>query len=52
MIGALILAFVIVVVIPVGFLMTMAVVSAIFGTVLKANAEAQAEGSELIDCNV
>ena len=51
MIGALILAFVIVVVIPVGFLMTMAIVSAILGTVLKTNGEAEADGSELIDLN-
>ena len=51
MIGALILAFVIVVVIPVGFLMTMAVVSAILGFALKTNAEAEHAESELIDCN-
>ena len=51
MIGAVILAIVIVIVIPVGFLMTMAVVSAIFGVALKSNAEAEHEGSELIDCN-
>ncbi len=51
MIGALILAFVIVVVIPVGFLMSMAVVSAIFGFALKTNAEAENADSELIDCN-
>lgn len=51
MIGALILAFVIVVVIPVGFLMTMAVVSAILGTALKTNGDAEADGSELIDLN-
>jgi membrane glycosyltransferase len=50
-IGALVLAFVIVVVIPVGFLMSMAVVSAIFGFALKTNAEAEADGSELIDLN-
>lgn len=51
MIGALILAFVIVVVIPVGFLMTTAVVAAIMGMAMKSNAEAEAEGSELIDLN-
>jgi len=51
MIGALILAAVILVVIPVGFLMTMAVVSAIMGTAMKANAEAEHEGSELIELN-
>lgn len=51
MIGAIILAVVIVVVIPVGFLMTMAAVSAIFGVALKTNAEAEADGSELIDLN-
>lgn len=51
MIGAIILAVVILIVIPVGFLMTMAAVSAIFGLALKSNAEAEADGSELIDLN-
>ena len=51
MIGAIILALVIIVVIPVGFLMTMAAVSGILGFALKSNAEAEADGSELIELN-
>ena len=51
MIPAIVLAFVILVVIPVGFLMSMAIVSAIMGFAMKTNAEAEADGSELIDLN-
>ena len=51
MIGAIILAVVIIVVIPVGFLMTMGVVSGIMGFAMKTNADAEADGSELIDLN-
>jgi len=51
MIGALILAAVIIVVIPVGFLMTTGIVAGIMGFALTNNAEAQADGSELIDLN-
>jgi hypothetical protein len=51
MIGAIILAVVILVVIPVGFLMTMAIVSAIMGFAMKTNADAEHDGSELIDLN-
>ena len=51
MIGALILAAVIIIVIPVGFLMTTAAVAAIMGFAMKTNADAEADGSELIDLN-
>lgn len=51
MLGAIILAVVIIVVIPVGFLMTMAIVSAVMGWALTDDAEARADGSELIDLN-
>lgn len=51
MIGALILAAVIVIVIPVGFLMTTAAVAGIMGFALKTNADAEADGSELIELN-
>ena len=51
MIEAIILAFVIVVVIPVGFLVTMGLVSAVMGFALKTNADAMHEGSELIALN-
>lgn len=51
MIGALILAAVIVIVIPVGFLMTTAAVAGIMGFAMKTNADAVADGSELIDLN-
>jgi hypothetical protein len=47
--GALILALIIVVVIPVSILMTGAVVAAILGWAAKEDAEARYEGSELID---
>ncbi|MGH1504419.1 MAG: hypothetical protein ACRBI6_12740 [Acidimicrobiales bacterium] len=51
MIGAIIIAVVIIVVIPVGFLMSTMLVPAVLGILLKSNAEALHEGSELIDCN-
>lgn len=51
MIGAIILAVVILVVIPVGFLMTMGIVSAIMGLAMKTNADAEHAGSELIELN-
>lgn len=51
MIGALILAAVIVIVIPVGFLMTTGLVAGIMGFAMKTNAEAEADGSELIELN-
>jgi len=50
MLGAIILA-VIIIAIPVGFLMSMAAVSAIMGFAMKTNADAEAGGSELIDLN-
>ena len=49
--GALILAFIIVIVIPVAVAMTGAVVAGILGWALKDNGEATHEGSELIDLN-
>lgn len=52
MVGALIIAFVILVLIPVGFLMSTAVAAGVFGFLLKDNAVKENEGSELIDCNV
>jgi hypothetical protein len=50
--GAAILIFVIVVVIPVGVLVSGGVLSAVLGWLLKSDAEARNEGSELIDLNV
>jgi hypothetical protein len=47
--GALILAFIILVFIPVSICMTGAVVAAILGWSAKEDAEARHEGSELID---
>jgi nitrogen fixation-related uncharacterized protein len=52
MLGALILAAVILVVIPVSVMMTGAIVSAILGWALKDNGEQTNEGSELLDLNV
>lgn len=51
MIGPLIIALVIIVVIPVGFLMTNSIVAAIFGYLLTSNAEELHEGSELLETN-
>jgi hypothetical protein len=50
--GALILAVIIVIVIPVAVIMTGAVVAAILGWSLKDNGERENEGSELLDLNV
>jgi hypothetical protein len=49
--GALVIAIVILVVIPVGVIMTGALVAAILGWSLKDNGETTHEGSELIDLN-
>jgi hypothetical protein len=49
MIGAIILAFVIVVVIPVGLFLTGAIAVGVIGTVFTDNAKATHEGSELND---
>ena len=51
MLGALIVAFVVLIVLPVSFIMMGAAVSALFGWTLKDNAEALHEGSDLIDTN-
>lgn len=51
MIGAVLVVLACVIVIPVGVMMIGAAVSAFFGAVLKSNAEATHEGSELIDTN-
>ena len=51
MIGAIIIAVVLVVVIPVGFLMTMALPAGVLGFLLKSRAEAIHPDSELIDTN-
>lgn len=49
MIGALVLAFVIVVMLPVAFLMTGGVLSAVMGWMLKSDGEHRFEGSELLE---
>jgi len=51
MLGAIILAVIILVAIPVSVCMTGAAVAAILGWSLKDNGEASHEGSELIDLN-
>jgi hypothetical protein len=51
MAGAVILAIVLVVVIPVAVIMTGAAVAALLGWSLKDDAEARNEGSELIELN-
>lgn len=49
MTGALVLAFVIVVLLPVAFLVTGGVLSAVMGWMLKDDAEHRFQGSELLD---
>jgi hypothetical protein len=49
--GAVIIAVVVVVALPVAYLMTGGVLSAVVGWAAKSNAEAAHEGSELIDLN-
>ena len=49
--GPFIVVFVLIVVLPVMFLMTGAVIAAVLSMAMKSNAEATHEGSELIDCN-
>lgn len=51
MIGFIIIFVVLLVVIPVGFLMTMAIPAGIIGTLLTKGSEADNEGSELIETN-
>ena len=51
MLGAIILAVVILVIIPVSLMMSGGVVAGILGWALKDNGEATHEGSELIDLN-
>jgi hypothetical protein len=50
--GALVITIVLLVVIPVGVILTGAAVAGILGWALKDNGEATHEGSELIDLNV
>ena len=52
MIGALILVVILVVLLPMAFLVTGAVGAALMGWLLKDNAEATHEGSELIATNI
>ncbi len=51
MIGAIILIFALVVVIPVGVLMSSTIAAGILGWALTTDAEARNEGSELIELN-
>lgn len=51
MLGAIIVAVIIIVAIPVTVCMTGAAVAAVLGSALKDNGEATHEGSELIDLN-
>lgn len=49
--GPILIAIVIVIVIPVGLLMSGAVLSAVLGWFLRDDAESRYEGSELVDLN-
>jgi hypothetical protein len=51
MIGAIVLAVVLVIGIPVGVVMSGAVAAALLGTAATSDAEARYEGSELVDLN-
>jgi hypothetical protein len=50
-VGAVLIVIAVVIVLPVSFMMLGAGLSAAFGAALKSNAEAEHEGSELIDTN-
>ena len=50
--GAIVVAVVLLVAFPVGFLMSMSGLAALVGTVLKSDGEARNAGSELVDLNV
>lgn len=52
MFGAIAIIVVLVVVIPVGFLMSGAIASALLGGLIKADVDHSHEGSELLDTNV
>jgi hypothetical protein len=51
MIGGIVMAVVLVLVIPVGVLMSGAVAAALLGTAAASDADARYEGSELVDLN-
>ena len=51
MLGAIIIAVILLVLIPVGVCMSGGIIAAILGWALRDNAEATHEGSELIDLN-
>lgn len=51
MIGAIIITFIILVAIPVGFLMSTTAAAALIGEMLKSNAETIHADSELLECN-
>ena len=52
MIGALVMAIVILIVLPVAFLMTAALITALMGWWLRRSVEDAHEGSELVDLNI
>ena len=51
MIGAIVIAFIILIAIPVGFLMSTTAAAALIGELLKSNAETIHADSELLECN-
>jgi hypothetical protein len=51
MVAAIIFAIIVVVVIPVGFLMSTSIAAGALGALLKINADRQNESSELLDTN-
>ncbi len=51
MIEGIIIAVVVIVLIPVGFLMSTSIAAGIFGFLLSSNAEQEHEGSELLETN-
>ena len=52
MFGVVIIVIVLIVVIPVGFLMSTSIAAGVIGHLLTTDAEARYEDSELLDCNV
>lgn len=51
MFGAMIMAFVLIVGLPVGFLLSGAIATMVLGQTLWSDAEARAQGNELVDLN-
>lgn len=52
MLGAIVIAVVLLVAFPIGFLLSMSIVAGVFGSVLQRDGEVRHAGSELVDLDV